>query len=268
MLRFAKTAREAKRASEAERRAAEAEATAEEAKAKTARSRWTAGGLRARETVARDERHREEIRGRWDAVTADARRSARDDRGEDAEDDFESRRAGYSADAREDAREVERGHSNENRIARRASPTPPGSDLRPHPRPRPRGDARGAASSSRGGRRAPGGDEAAAVLRHPRERRDRDGFDDGDDRARRDDRGRDGGRDDRGRDDRGRDDRGRDDRGRDRGRERGDGVTRAGSGGKKTNKGWSPPPWDSSSLQPSQAKTRNPLHARASKLRR
>jgi len=259
MLRFAKTAREAKRVREAERRAAEAEATAEEAKAKTARSRWTAGGLRARETVARDERHREEIRGRWDAVTADARRSARDDRGEDAEDDFESRRAGYSADEREDAREVERGHSNENRIARRASPTPPRfRSSSPSPSPSPRRRARGGVLVARGG-----GARPAETRRRPysaimRERRDRDGFDDGDNRARRDDRGRDGGRDDRG----------RDDRGRDHGRERGDGVTRAGSGGKKTNKGWSPPPWDSSSLQPSQAKTRNPYAARASKLRR
>ena len=266
MLRFAKTAREAKRASEAERRAAEAEATAEEAKAKTARSRWTAGGLRARETVARDERHREEIRGRWDAVTVDARRSARDDRGEDAEDDFESRRAGYSADAREETREVEREVEREhsNGIARRASPTPPRfRSSSPSPSPSPRRRARGGVLVARGG-----GARPAETRRRPysaimRERRDRDGFDDGDDRARRDDRGRDGGRDDRGGDDRG-----RDDRGRDRGRERGDGVTRAGSGGKKTNKGWSPPPWDSSSLQPSQAKTRNPYAARASKLRR
>ena len=211
MLRFAKTAREAKRASEAERRAAEAEATAEEAKAKTARSRWTAGGLRARETVARDERHREEIRGRWDAVTADARRSARDDRGEDAEDDFESRRAGYSADAREDAREVEREVEREhsNGIARRASPTPPRfRSSSPSPSPSPRRRARGGVLVARGG-----GARPAETRRRPysaimRERRDRDGFDDGDDRARRDDRGRDGGRDDRGRDDRGRDDRG------------------------------------------------------------
>ena len=261
MLRFAKTAREAKRASEAERRAAEAEATAEEAKAKTARSRWTAGGLRARETVARDERHREEIRGRWDAVTVDARRSARDDRGEDAEDDFESRRAGESADAREETREVEREVEREhsNGIARRASPTPPRfRSSSPSPSPSPRRRARGGVLVARGG-----GARPAETRRRPysaimRERRDRDGFDDGDDRARRDDRGRDGGRDDRG----------RDDRGRDHGRERGDGVTRAGSGGKKTNKGWSPPPWDSSSLQPSQAKTRNPYAARASKLRR
>ena len=261
MLRFAKTAREAKRASEAERRAAEAEATAEEAKAKTARSRWTAGGLRARETVARDERHREEIRGRWDAVTVDARRSARDDRGEDAEDDFESRRAGESADAREETREVEREVEREhsNRIARRASPTPPRfRSSSPSPSPSPRRRARGGVLVARGG-----GARPAETRRRPysaimRERRDRDGFDDGDDRALRDDRGRDGGRDDRG----------RDDRGRDHGRERGDGVTRAGSGGKKTNKGWSPPPWDSSSLQPSQAKTRNPYAARASKLRR
>lgn len=261
MLRFAKTAREAKRASEAERRAAEAEATAEEAKAKTARSRWTAGGLRARETVARDERHREEIRGRWDAVTVDARRSARDDRGEDAEDDFESRRAGESADAREETREVEREVEREhsNGIARRASPTPPRfRSSSPSPSPSPRRRARGGVLVARGG-----GARPAETRRRPysaimRERRDRDGFDDGDDRARRDDRGRDGGRDDRG----------RDDRGRDHGRERGDGVTRAGSGGKKTKKGWSPPPWDSSSLQPSQAKTRNPYAARASKLRR
>ena len=261
MLRFAKTAREAKRASEAERRAAEAEATAEEAKAKSARSRWTAGGLRARETVARDEHHREEIRGRWDAVTVDARRSVRDDRGEDAEDDFESRRAGESADAREETREVEREVEREhsNGIARRASPTPPRfRSSSPSPSPSPRRRARGGVLVARGG-----GARPAETRRRPysaimRERRDRDGFDDGDDRARRDDRGRDGRRDDRG----------RDDRGRDHGRESGDGVTRAGSGGKKTNKGWSPPPWDSSSLQPSQAKTRNPYAARASKLRR
>ena len=274
MLRFAKTAREAKRASEAERRAAEAEATAEEAKAKTARSRWTAGGLRAQETVARDERHREEIRGRWDAVTVDARRSARDDRGEDAEDDFESRRAGESADAREETREVEREVEREhsNGIARRASPTPPRfRSSSPSPSPSPRRRARGGVVVARGGGAPPAETRRRPYSAIMRERRDRDTSDDGDDRARgdhhREHRDKEHGREQRRDRERGRDHRELRER-RDREQREREREKAAGSDRKKASKGWSPPPWDSSPLQPSQAKTRNPYAARASKLRR
>jgi hypothetical protein len=104
-----------------------------------------------------------------------------------------------------------------------------------------------------------------------RERRDRDRFDDGDDRARgdhhREHRDREHGMEQRRDRERGRDHREL--------RERGDRVRRererekaADSDRKNASKGWSPPPWDSSPLHPSQAKTRNPYAARASKLRR
>ena len=128
------------------------------------------------------------MRGRWDAVTVDARRSARDDRGEDAEDDFGRRRGLFRRrreDAREVEREVEREHSNESPDARPDAPPVP--IVVPIPVPVPEARARRRPRREGGGARPGGarggGRRGSAIMR---ERRDRDGFDDGDDRARRD----------------------------------------------------------------------------------